>query len=365
MTTLLLTFHVFLEDNSLGENLMTSGPIFHRWLPNGQEDAIQLPITDPGAELKVWFERRGYVEDGWIKFDCNRKEVDSKIMRNQAKLVAGPLFGMLKIQNISTAEEEALRQNSMGDSQYMALGKRVLRLIENPVAGILDMLRIIYGQYWLAEFLKWDRQNQIDSLGNYCFRLGMKWSLDDGKTSSDFLPDKPIAIEGMTIQMGRDYSDYLSSNDWESIQGELRHQRGYKPSLAEQVFARANRLLKEDDMKYAYVESVTAFEIAVGDFIKDLLGDSKALKKAIGNIGIGAKGAFLSVVSGKNNLADVELAFSAIETRNKIVHEGYEPIDNDKTELEALLKVISTLLPAPVYKRPSARGSNWRKHVDT
>ena len=38
MPTLLLRFGIWLDDNSTGP-LELQGPLFHRWLPRGEEDA--------------------------------------------------------------------------------------------------------------------------------------------------------------------------------------------------------------------------------------------------------------------------------------------------------------------------------------
>jgi hypothetical protein len=93
MATLLLKFGVLLENYNIEEFDRHKGPLFHRWLPDGEKDAILVDVPDPTAELKVWFERRGFVDDRWIRFDYSRPEIDPEIMERQAILDAGPLRG--------------------------------------------------------------------------------------------------------------------------------------------------------------------------------------------------------------------------------------------------------------------------------
>src|SRR2546423_8090993 len=101
MPTLLLKFCIY-----LGQDIMRNfeGPLFHRWLPDGEKDALILETGTPNTTLKVWFERRGYVDDRHIKYDITRKEVDSAIIPTQAALVAGSLFGSLEIQGLTEEE---------------------------------------------------------------------------------------------------------------------------------------------------------------------------------------------------------------------------------------------------------------------
>ena len=40
-----------------------SGVLFHRWLPAGIDDAIEVNTGTPNARLRFWFERCGYVDE--------------------------------------------------------------------------------------------------------------------------------------------------------------------------------------------------------------------------------------------------------------------------------------------------------------
>jgi hypothetical protein len=64
------------------------GPLFARWLPDGEMDKLSIPTDDSDIQLHVWIERRGYV-DGLIHYDYKRKEVDENLMTRQARLDGG------------------------------------------------------------------------------------------------------------------------------------------------------------------------------------------------------------------------------------------------------------------------------------
>ncbi len=121
MSTLLLKFGINLEEYSLSIIAQHHGPLFHRWLPDGEKDAIVLDTGDSNIELRVWFERRGFVDNGFIKFDYKRREVNPEIIPKQAILDAGPLWGLLKIQGLSEEELVPLWENAIEDARYVAL----------------------------------------------------------------------------------------------------------------------------------------------------------------------------------------------------------------------------------------------------
>ena len=212
MSTLLLKFRIILNFDSISDSYEHSGPLFHRWLPDGMKDAIILNI-DQNTELEIWFERFGYVDGPSIEFDYHRQEVDPNIIPQQAILEAGPLMGMLKISEISEEELYVIKKNSIENEKYIKFGKKIVnKLIYPHVASFIHILRTNYSQYWIQDLEKWDSRNE--SLGRYCSkRLHLNWSLDDGKTWSDFIPNKPIGQIHLKSRIGfrkifRNYSAY-------------------------------------------------------------------------------------------------------------------------------------------------------------
>jgi hypothetical protein len=69
MKSLLIQVGINLEDYRIPEYIRPNGPYFHRWLPNGEEDAIQLETGDSNSNLRVWFKRRGVIKNGFVEYD--------------------------------------------------------------------------------------------------------------------------------------------------------------------------------------------------------------------------------------------------------------------------------------------------------
>src|SRR5438445_13025050 len=84
------------------------GPLFHRWLPRGDKDAISVEVE--AGDLQLCLERRGHVNEGFVFFDFDRRAVDDSIVRKQGMLDGGPLFGRLRLSDISEQELEFLRR---------------------------------------------------------------------------------------------------------------------------------------------------------------------------------------------------------------------------------------------------------------
>mgnify|MGYP006902021366 FL=1 len=65
----------------------------------------------------------------------------------------------------------------------------------------------------MKDFDTWD--SRYKSLGTlYKWDLSMKYSLDNGKTWKDFLPDEERHKIHLESTISDDYSDYISKTDW-------------------------------------------------------------------------------------------------------------------------------------------------------
>lgn len=372
MSTLLLKFGINLEEYSLSIIAQHHGPLFHRWLPDGEKDALVLDTGNSNTELMVWFERQGFVDNGFIKFDYKRREVNPEIIPKQAILDAGPLWGILKIQGLSEAELVPLRENKIGDARYVALGKKVVKnLLYPPVARFLNILRTNYGQYWIRELEKWDSRE--GSLGHYCLSLNLKWSLDGGKTWTDFFPDKPLGTpRAIEIRMGKSFPEFPTKEDWQKLANVVRE--GYEPSLAAVILARAHQFLDQGSLKYAFIEGVSALELALNEFIRQKLHGADSLlasMKAFWNLPLRTQVIIVATLLGKIPLRDIEYTIKAIEMRNGIVHEGRNPSDDAKVELSGLLNTVAVLLSGPRFRFPTANPGNairppedWEKQAE-
>jgi hypothetical protein len=363
MSTLLLKF--IIQNNS---------PLFHRWLPDGEQDAIVLPSADPGAILKVWFERRGFVDDsGFIRFSWPRREVDPEIMSRQGILTAGHLLGLLELKNLTDQESVALRDNKIGDSHYVALGKRIVKKLVYPtVARFLNILSTNYGQYWIGPLKEWDSRKE--SLGHYCsYTLNLKWSLDGGVTWSEFQPDRdhpPIVFE-----MGEGFEEYLTKKDWEELRKIV--QTEYNPSLVSSVLSCAHQFLDQGNLRYALIEGVSALEIALHEFFRQkLVTDAKSLLNLLSPFWEQSLSQQIIVVAtaiGTIPLENIKHTVAAIDMRNKVIHEGWNLHQDKKEIIAGMLNTVVVLLSAsfsgPKFKFPPDTGSNairspevWESH---
>ena len=351
MGTLHFTFVVQLLDSSQPFPFNHDGPLFHRWLPDGEKDAIILNTDDPQAELKVSFERRGLIVDGHVRFKWDRHEVDPSVIPRQAVLEGGYMIGWLKIE-VPDEELEKLRTVTTGDPAYEAVGKRVVRLVRPPVNKLINLLRTNYGQYWLREVREWDSRS--NSLGSYCAGLGVQWSFDGGGSWSNFVPTERFSEDFAVGRMPSDEDfrrELLTEGDWRELPNVVNGD--YEPTLAAYQLARAYQLLDQGHLRQAFIEGVTALEVALGDYIKQHRGTSKTLAgylEQFQTLPLQTKVAAIAIISGSIPPQDVDDTVAAYKVRNQIVHDGKHPSDSDEAKLSALLRTAAALVPGPKFR---------------
>jgi hypothetical protein len=356
MPNLLLKFYVFLDQQRNWRKY--DGPLFHRWLPDGEKDAIDLYTGFQNTRLKVWFERRGYVEDGVIRFDITRNEVDLAIIPTQAAHYAGSLFGLLEVQDITDGEAGCLSNQLTEDPVYLALCETVVdKIIQPCVSRFIDILRTKYGQYWIREPEGLDYKKR--SLNNRCYLLRLQGNLDSGMTWLNLTPNAATARTNVTAIIGtkESFQQYLTRKDWEDLADLGR--KAFNPPLGAFILSRARQLFEEENYKYALIEGVLALEISLAYFIKKNFSEhSNPTRSELQNIlhledqlSVIAK----SVVLPKNHL---KLAIQAIRIRNKTVHEYHFPDEQVKPKIKALLTVVAVLNFGQGFKLPSPHLGN-------
>ena len=331
--------------------MIPQGPILNQWLPDGEKDALTV-FKAPNAELRVWCERRGYVEKDFIRYDPKRKDVDPAILRRQRGLVAGPLYGQLELKAIADDRVSMLRELATGDSEYVEIGKTVVTQYFYPsISRFVDILRNTYGQYWLQPIDGWD--SRYRSIGSYCLSFNMTWSLDGGGTWQDFLPDEPIVRGSVIVSPGS--KENLTKDDWREL-GNLLPE-GFRPSFAATLLLAAHNLLENDDSKYALVEGVTALEVAMREFLERNHQDRGIPLKGLQQFfNLPAKTQVLTLGSCLADITAEGLAatISAIDMRNDIVHEGWEPTDKNRDTIRGFLETVAAFLPGPKIRFPSS-----------
>ena len=195
MGPLLLKFSVLLSYDSATRS---QGLLFHRWFPNGPDDAIRV-APHPKATLKFWFEPRECREGGISRGNA----VPIEAIPTYGKIVGGSLRGSLEIQGRSQAEIQCIAENKQGDPTYVQLGKLIIQdLLYEPLSRFTRILRINYGQYWINELPVWDSRSY--TLGAYCSSiLNLQCSTDDGNTWIPFQPTELMVTFNAGVIGGR------------------------------------------------------------------------------------------------------------------------------------------------------------------
>ena len=357
MATLLLRFAIVLENQSIQPCDMLSGerrhgPLFHRWLPDGRREALELNVDDPDAELRVWFEQSGYVEGDRVRFDYERKELDAAIIGQQDVLDAGPLIGTLRLSNIAPEVAEAIHEQRSEDPAYVQFGRRVAQLIYSRVSRLLDVLRTNYGQYWVSELKEWNPREQ--SLTTYfSMVVQTKWSLDDGVNWADFSPDQESVISTQDAAVVGD-GQLMTAQDWRDLQMTLNE--GYQPKLGAELLTRTHQFIEDNHLREAIIQAVTAMEVALNEFIHRKTRLNRMLSEHLhgfGSLSLPTRLSAVATLSGALSATQVESALKLAEMYQRIVRDGWEPVAAVREEVRKALQTIAALLDGPAFKFPS------------
>lgn len=332
------------------------GLAFHRWLPDGEKDAIILDTHYPEGQLKLWFKRFGRTESGMIRFDVKRKEVDPKVMSQQGSLESGPLFGKIESFEITGKDLKCLQDNKIGSKEYKDLGNRIAKIIDPVLKKFLYLLRIHFGQYWLPEYEKYDSTKK--SIGEHLRFLFISWSNDGGKTWNNFNPDNEHAAIAVEMASTGSFKKLITNKDWKNLQGFMNED--YEESLAAITLARTHQYLDQKDIRHAFFEGITALELSMEEFIRKRIKDKKILIdniQSFWNLPLRAK--IISIATTLDLPSEeVENTVTTIIWRNKIIHDGWEPeFYEARKYLFSLLHVTSKLLSGPEFKFPGYGGN--------
>ncbi|MDI6603266.1 MAG: hypothetical protein QME57_04135 [Patescibacteria group bacterium] len=325
------------------------------------------------SELKVWFEQRGFFEldkngypkNNLIKYQYNRAEVDHAIIPHQAVLEAGPLYGMLTLYDCSGVEINAVSNNLIDNDSYKRLGKRIVKeLLQPSINNLLSVLRTLFGQYWLPLLEDWDSRKI--SLGSYCNTIHLEWSFD-GINWRQFTPTQLGCCVSITVEQPgpQIYCEYLTEKDWKELPKVLQERS--KPSIAADLLASAHNHADQRKYKYAFIEAVSAFNVALSEFINIRLKKDKELKdklESFRNLPEDIK--LITISTYFPNISPIEIkdAISAIKLRNEIIHEGKNASNLDIPKLYQLMKIISYLIFACGFKHPHYSHGNELRSLE-
>ena len=349
MTILEVQFGVWLggQDSPFG----VQGALFHRWLPNGELDAIEVPTEDKAARVKVWFDRKGYVENGWIKYDHKRTEIPEELMRRQALLDAGALLGRITLNDVSQEQLDAVQGQQEGNVHYVAVGKRVAKYVYKAVLKVVRVLKWSYGQYWLEEPSPWDSRNQ--TVGSYLHgRVQVWFDSRDGRR-----PFRPNSISiTLTSRVGATKcADYITELDWQAVARAISG--GSTPPISARTLVEANRLAVHGQLRQAVVEAATALEIALNDFARKGPATAEELGQFL-DLGLRAKLIIMAAIRRRIDRTELDTVLKLVALRNGIVHEGINPPEESFSLLDQAMVSIAKWIPAPRPRLLSPDGSN-------
>ena len=365
MPELKLKFQIDLT-RSVFDPMDGKGPLFHRWLPDGKNDAIVLTIPGTQEQLRVWFERRMVVDHGHLRWKSDGVEFDPNIMQKQYKIAAGELFGDMNAA-VSKAELAAVEKVpiKLGEEfglydpaspEYVEVGKRITSKIQEAVGKFVSRLRTQYGQYWLETLLPWDSRRM--SLGSYCSSmLRLIWWSETSGNWCRFLPTPSSSTISAPAMPGRGFAEYLTEVDWRAIQARRCQS---EVGLGLELLGAATEALDTGNWSYAFVTVATALELALIARVRDGQSDprvTRALHSFNDHETLPARAAVV-LLACEVPVDDVAAVLLAIETRNKIVHEGYRPNAPEASGLRPVMQTIRVLMQLDELKTPILTNSN-------
>jgi hypothetical protein len=250
--------------------------------------------------------------------------------------------------------------------RYRALAVRVRDILFDPLDAVLQIIRLRFGQHWVPALPRTVRLTGAPDRFFLLF-IPFSWSADEGETELEFDVPLPEPHRWQNRDSDSDLLQFMSRDDWDELArsaARWNQHDGFVADYAFESFTRARRLRDEGDLRHAYVEAVTALEVALNAYRRRT--DQPVLKRDDGNdpsLGDNLR----SLLEADDRLArfaaQLDQARGAIDRRNDIVHEGKTVAPYAVEELDALLDVVRGLLDPPP-KVPSAatallRSSAW------
>lgn len=352
-----LRFQRDLSEQEFGINEIHErhGLAFHRWLPDGEKDAIVVGTKYPDTTLKLWFRRFGFTERGKIEFNLDHNEVDPTIVPKQGLLNSGPLFAKIESFEITDDELKVLQDNKIGGDKYQLLGKKIAKIIDPIMINFFYLLRIHFGQYWLPKYSKYDSTEK--SIGEHLRMLFIEWSDVEGKTWNAFEPDNKHATISVEMSSPKSFPKLITKQDWKKLEEYLKED--HKESLAAITLARTHQYIVQRDIRHAFFEGVTSLELSIEEFMRYRIKNNKLFNDNIkGFWALPIRTKIISIATVLDlSTTDIENTVTAISWRNKIIHDGWAPeFYEAKKYLESLLRVTSKLLTGPPFKFPNYGG---------
>jgi hypothetical protein len=156
---------------------------------------------------------------------------------------------------------------------------------------------------------------------------------------------------------GRGYAEYLTEADWRSFQAQ-EWKNDIDVTL--QMLGTATEALDAGNWSYAFVTVASALEIALSARMKT--GEphpqvKKAFNRFDNQETLPGRSAVVLLACGIE-LDAVAAVLAAIETRNRVVHEGARPTKQEASELRPVMQAIAKLMQIGELKAPILTNRN-------
>lgn len=328
-----------------------AGIAFHRWLPDGEKDALRLKTEEPGAQVLVWCERFGKMEGQMIRFEHRVTSFDSATIPKQGMLAGGPLYGRL-VCDLSADDAAALAN---GGERAERIGKRLLQLVETPGIRLVGVLRRQFGQHWLRDWAPWDSRR--GSIQSALSAIQLEWK-GPGGDWPEWQPVRvgrhEVVLNG-SVPAARDFLEFVTEADWRLMEHLVNEARS---SPAVEYLGMAHENLASN-LRLALIDSVTACELALSECLGGAPEFSKQLER-FWNLPLPSQ--LVAAVAAKGLRLEASVltdALAAIKLRNQVVHEGWSPTESGARQaVKGMLLTVQALLGVWPMKFPRLAG-NW------
>ena len=119
-----------------------NGPLFHRFLPDGVNNAISKDGID--YVIKFWFEQNGYQtnDSTFIIYDFKKKDFKKEDISKQAILDGGYLFGEIELLNVKKDTINSLNNNTILPEALETIGKSAVKTIQGLFSKLCQVEKL-------------------------------------------------------------------------------------------------------------------------------------------------------------------------------------------------------------------------------
>jgi hypothetical protein len=331
-----------------------SGARYYGWYPNCEENAILIPLNVENVELKVW-----HKEDFYYRPIGESEEEATKLAgirkrdkeRSNGYLYPGPLIGKLSFSQVPESLTSAIEEEQFNDDKLVSFCKKIAHFVYEGAGRYINVLRYQYGQHWLIPVEKYQ---EGDGLSNYFYDYDIRWH--NPKDNLYYIISPKLGERVINIIFLGDCNNpekqAVEKNDLQNLISAC--QQHYKPSIAAQLLLNAHELADKGEWRLALVETATALEAAVNQFLTGAIEPEFRKEVSLSSRKSGIDRNTITIIAATLAGAtkeSIESARELIKIRNAYIHDGII-IDDEKLPscVNRSIKLINTLLATEVKK---------------